>query len=99
MAELAAKGDSVGERLRRLRLGRGLSQTALASVIGCDKALISRFESGTGALGREKAKAGAEYFDNALTRDEIIYAVAAKKPVSSVPTKKPVRRATARSAN
>jgi transcriptional regulator with XRE-family HTH domain len=73
MATAVIRNKSVGEKLREMRRGRKLSIAALASIIGCDKALISRFENGVGALGRDTAKQIAAYFDGELTRDELIY--------------------------
>lgn len=54
---------------------------ALAAVIGCDKALISRFENGVAPLGRDTAKQIAMHFDGELTRDELVFPeLYSKKP-------------------
>lgn len=89
MVTVLIENKSIGEKLRELRIERKLSIAALAALIGCDKALISRFENGVGTLGRDTAKELAMQFKGELTRDELIYPeLYVKKPVSSTPKKK-----------
>src|SRR4051794_41750071 len=71
-----AAGEAIGERLKRLRLERGLSQRELAAP-GVSYAYISRIEAGTRqpsvkALRRLAAKLGvtADYLETGSDLDE-----------------------------
>src|SRR6266446_4014761 len=72
-----AAGETIGERLKRLRLDRGFSQRELAAP-GVSYAYISRIEAGTRqpsvkALRRLAAKLGvsADYLETGSDLDEV----------------------------
>ena len=84
-----AAGETIGERLKRLRLDRGLSQRELAAP-GVSYAYISRIEAGTRqpsvkALRRLAAKLGvsADYLETGSDLDAGGSARAAARPTSS----------------
>ena len=45
-------GESFGDRLRRIRLKRGISQAALAKAAKCDQASISKWQDGVCVPGK-----------------------------------------------
>lgn len=55
--------ESMGERIRRMRIDRGLTQEELGKVIGIQKATMQKYECGsTHNMKRTQIKALADFF-------------------------------------
>lgn len=54
---------SLSDRYMDLRIEKGLSQTELAKVLGCNKQYISKFEDGTRSLSMSMLVKYADFFD------------------------------------
>lgn len=53
--------DSVGERIKQLRISKGITQTELAESIGTTKGVISRYEQGKRAIRFAQAQGIADF--------------------------------------
>lgn len=51
---------SIGEKLKKIRLSRGLSQSELAGKVGVTQSMIAQIERGTKAFNLELAKEVSE---------------------------------------
>lgn len=75
--------------LRNIRTATGLSTYEVAKAVGVDQSQYSRVENGKGRPSPELANRIAKYFDNAVTRDQILFPE--DYPVADLPEKKPIR--------
>ena len=57
---------SVGENLKRLRQEKGLSQAALAELVGVSQPMIAQIERGTKSLTMELGKEIATVLDSSI---------------------------------
>lgn len=60
--DMRAEGETLGQRIKRLRIARDMTQPELAAAVGVDHATISRWETGkteprAGAMRRALAEA------------------------------------------
>jgi transcriptional regulator with XRE-family HTH domain len=83
-------GETLGERLARLRKARGLTQVELAERIGIVQALVSDYELGKLRLTAEMAVRFAKALHVSL--DELVGLKAAKKKANGELSLKLVRR-------
>lgn len=80
------------------RAAAKMSLATLAAAVGCTKGQLSRIERLETKASPELAEKLADCFNGKVTRDQILFPhryVEKKKPVRSMPTKKPSARATA----
>jgi transcriptional regulator with XRE-family HTH domain len=59
--------------LKSERINRGLSAAKLATAVGVQAPSISRLENGKMKASPDLANRIAKYFDNAITRDQILF--------------------------
>jgi transcriptional regulator with XRE-family HTH domain len=62
-----------GEKLKRLRKCKKLSQKQLAAKCGCSNAMISGIETGDKKPSTKLAKSIALFFNDEITRLELLY--------------------------
>jgi transcriptional regulator with XRE-family HTH domain len=82
-------GDTIGQRLARLRKERGFTQVELAEKTGTRQVLISAYETDRAALSAEMAVRFAVALD--LSTDELLHPNVTKKTTAK-PSLKIVRR-------
>jgi transcriptional regulator with XRE-family HTH domain len=74
--------------LKAERLKRGITAEALAAAVNVKQPAITRIENGTRRSSPELADRLAEYFVNAVTRDQILFPE--KYVQQDLPPKKPI---------
>jgi transcriptional regulator with XRE-family HTH domain len=87
---LIYEGETVGQRLARIRKERGFTQVELARQLGSQQSLITAYETDRRALSAEMAVQLALALD--VTTDELLHPNAAKKKTPKKPSLKIVRR-------
>jgi DNA-binding XRE family transcriptional regulator len=78
--------------LRRVRERRGISPVDLAAALGVTQPTINRIENGKAKASTRLANDLARYFDQEITRDQILYPEDYPEPAE----RKTARRATTR---
>jgi transcriptional regulator with XRE-family HTH domain len=86
---LNSDGETVGQRLARLRKERGFTQVGLAEQLGTRQSLITAYETDRRALSAEMAVQLAIALD--VSTDDLLHPKAAKKKTKK-PSLKIVRR-------
>ncbi len=67
------KKETSGEKLKRLRQGKKLSQKQLAAKCNCSNAMISGIETGDKFPSPKLAKRIETFFEVGITRMELLY--------------------------
>ena len=83
-------GETVGQRLARLRKERGFTQVELAEQLGTRQTLITAYETDRRALSAEMAVRLALALD--VSTDDLLHPKAEKRKAAKKPSLKIVRR-------
>jgi transcriptional regulator with XRE-family HTH domain len=84
------EGETVGQRLARLRKERGFTQVELAGQVGTRQALVTAYETDRRALSAEMAVRLAMALD--VSTDDLLHPKTKKKTTAKKPSLKIVRR-------
>jgi transcriptional regulator with XRE-family HTH domain len=83
-------GETIGQRLARLRKERGFTQVELAEHLGSRQTLITAYETDRRALSAEMAVRLAMALD--VSTDDLLHPKAGKRKAAKKPSLKIVRR-------